>query len=177
MKNFKFLPFMLLITFLSANIYALDINENYDFSPKNRLLTPKEQATKQAALNYAKFWNTGKEQYLKQSLHQDFIDKNLPEGRAQGIEGPKNASVFFRNAIPDLTCEIEELYIVEDRAIVRYRFKGNFSGSFGDTKGKSQIIDFSAIDMYKVKQGKIIENWHLEDNLTLMKQLELVKLS
>ena len=32
-----------------------------------------------------------------------------------------------------------------------------------------------AFDLYRVKDGRIVENWHLEDNLTLLKQLGAIK--
>ena len=171
MKNIKA---TILLILLSFNALSQDINQDYQLSPKESQLTTQERETKKAALNYAKFWNTGDEHYLQLALHQNFLDKNLPEGRAQGIEGPKDASVFFRKAVPDLNCTIEAIYIIEDKAVVRLNFKGSFSGDFGNKKGRSQKINFSAVDMYTVKEGKIIENWHLEDNLTLMKQLGAV---
>ena len=174
MKKQLTLPLLSLLILFSLNAFSADINQDYQFSPQKRQLTSQERGTKSAALNYAKFWNTGNEHYLQLSLHENFTDKNLPKGRKQGIQGPKDASIFFRKAVPDLTCTIEALYIIEDKAIVRLKFQGHFSGNFGEKKGKSQVISFSAVDMYKVAEGKIIENWHLEDNLTLMKQLEAI---
>lgn len=39
-------------------------------------------------------------------------------------------------------------------------------------RGKGQAIDFYAFDLYQVDaQGRISDNWHLEDNLTLLRQL------
>jgi predicted ester cyclase len=50
-------------------------------------------------------------------------------------------------------------------------FHGKFTGTFGKLKGKGQKIDFIATDIYEIADGKIVANWHIEDNLTLMKQL------
>jgi predicted ester cyclase len=38
-------------------------------------------------------------------------------------------------------------------------------------QGRGQTINFIAIDIYRVAKARIAENWHLEDNLTLQKQL------
>ena len=39
-------------------------------------------------------------------------------------------------------------------------------------QGQGQAIDFYAFDLYQVNaQGRISDNWHLEDNLTLLRQL------
>lgn len=62
-----------------------------------------------------------------------------------------------------------------DRVSVRLHFRGHFTGQFGTVQGAGQAVDFAAFDLYRVEDGRIAENWHLEDNLTLMQQLGLVK--
>ena len=86
------------------------------------------------------------------------------------------ASKNFRASIPDLRAEIEELLVVKDRAVVRYIFTGHFSGRFKDLKGDGREISFRAVDVYRVQNGQISDNCHLEDNLSLMQQLGAVKL-
>jgi predicted ester cyclase len=57
----------------------------------------------------------------------------------------------------------------------RLRFRGHFSGSFGGRQGDGRAIDFIATDIYRIDaEGRIAENWHLEDNLTLLQQLGVV---
>jgi predicted ester cyclase len=41
-------------------------------------------------------------------------------------------------------------------------------------QGKGEVIDFIATDIHRIVNGRIAENWHLEDNLTLLQQLGLV---
>jgi predicted ester cyclase len=128
-----------------------------------------------AARRYAAFWNTGEPRYAEAALAQNFIDRTLPSGRPQGLKGVLEASKNFRAAIPDLTAEIEELLAVNDRAVVRYTFMGHFTGAFKDLKGDGRAISFRAVDIYRVQNGQISDNWHLEDNLSLMQQLGVVK--
>ena len=84
------------------------------------------------------------------------------------------ASKNFRAAVPDLSANIEELLIVKDRAVARYIFTGHFTGNFKDVKGDGREISFRAVDIYRVQNGKISDNWHLEDNLTFLQQIGLV---
>jgi predicted ester cyclase len=128
-----------------------------------------------AARRYAAFWNTGEARYAEAALAQNFVDRTLPSGRPQGLKGVLEASKNFRAAIPDLRAEIEDLLVVNDRAVVRYTFTGHFSGTFKDLKGDGREISFSAVDVYRVQSGQISDNWHLEDNLSLMQQLGVVK--
>lgn len=132
----------------------------------------QRQAQILAARRYYTFWHTGDARFAKAVLASNFMDLNLPEGRPQGPEGPLQAAEFFRAAVPDLKAEVVEMLIVGDRVIGRLRFTGHFTGTFKNQQGKGQPIDFSAVDIYRIAQGKIVENWHLEDNLTLLQQLD-----
>lgn len=125
----------------------------------------------QAARTYAQFWNTGDSALARQVLAPDFIDRTLPPGRAQGPDGPLQASRTFRTAVPDLRAEATDIVAGGDRVAVRLRFTGHFTGTFDGRQGHGERIDFQAFDLYRIEDGKIAENWHLEDNLTLLQQL------
>src|SRR6266496_2239460 len=147
--------------------------------PRSIILTAGHTQSAQpvilAARRYAAFWNTGEARYAEATLAQNFLDRTLPSGRPQGFKGVLEASKNFRAAIPDLRTEIEELLVVKDRAVVRYIFTGHFTGRFKDLKGDGREIGFRAVDVYRVQNGQISDNWHLEDNLSLMQQLGAVK--
>lgn len=140
-------------------------------------VTPQKQLddVTMAARTYAAFWNTGYAAFAEAALSDAFIDRTLPQGRPQGKTGPIEASKGLRAAVPDLKAAMEELIVAGDRAVVRLSFTGHFIGTFGELRGKGEPISFRAIDIYRVQDGKILENWHLEDNLTLMQQLGAVK--
>ncbi|MCS0632883.1 ester cyclase [Telluria mixta] len=134
----------------------------------------QRDAEMQAARRYATFWHTGDERFARAALAADFTDRTLPPGRAQGVSGPLAASRFVRTAIPDLQADLLQLIVAGDRVTVHYRFHGHFTGRWADKRGEGQAIDFIATDIYRVADGKIADNWHIEDNLTLMQQLGLV---
>ncbi|MGI2068853.1 ester cyclase [Shewanella baltica] len=133
--------------------------------------SPQAQVIARAALLYASFWSSGDVRFAHSALATGFIDRTLPAGRAQGITGPLEASKAFRAAVPDLSVSVEHLLVVGDRAVVRLRFNGRFTGVFGEQQGQGQKIDFRAVDMYRVRDGFITDNWHLEDYQTLFSQL------
>ena len=137
---------------------------------------PQRQAMSLAARRYYAFWDTGDVVYANAALAPDFVDRNLPAGRPQGPAGPVFASKNFRSAVPDLRLVVEEMLIVGDRVIGRLRFTGHFTGTFGARQGDGRAIDFIATDIYRIANGRIAENWHLEDNLTLLQQLGAVRL-
>lgn len=126
------------------------------------------------ARRYYAFWNTGDERYAREALAPDFIDLNLPDGRPQGPQGPLVASRGFRQAVPDLALMVEHAWIVGDQIISQLHFSGHFTGNFQGHAGDGRAIAFNAVDIYTIKNGRIVSNWHLEDNLSLLKQLGLI---
>ena len=127
-----------------------------------------------AARRYDTFWNTGDEALARSALAPNFIDNTLPPGRPQGLTGPLAASKVIRAAIPDMGCEIEQMIVAGDRVVAHLRFHGHFTGRFGRIQGQGQTINFIATDIYRVVDGRVAENWHIEDNLTLQQQLGLI---
>jgi predicted ester cyclase len=141
----------------------------------DRRSLPREQADAQiiAARRYDTFWNTGEEALARAALAPNFVDNTLPAGRPQGVAGALAASRFMRIGIPDLHCEIEQMIVAGDRVVTHLRFRGHFTGRFGQIQGQGQTINFIATDIYRVVDGHVVENWHIEDNLTLQQQLGL----
>lgn len=130
--------------------------------------------TVQAATAFYDFWNTGDKARLQAAISPDFVDHTLPPGRPQGPEGPAFASDNFRKAVPDLSVEIEKMVVANDYVTVHMVFSGHFTGRFGDAAGKGQAIRFIATDLIRVSHGKVVDNWHIEDNLTFVQQAGLV---
>jgi|SRR5664279_771646 len=165
---------MLAAISMMSGIPAAELN-----APKRLIVDaslPKAQVDAQilAARRYDTFWNTGEEALARSALALDFVDRTLPPGRAQGVPGPLAASKFVRAAIPDLSCEIEQMIVAGDRVVTHLHFHGHFTGRFKETEGKGEAIDFIATDIYRVRDERISENWHPEDNLTLLQQLRQV---
>lgn len=56
--------------------------------------------------------------------------------------------------------------------------RGDVRGQLVDqrhTEGQGQTVDFIATDLLKVTNGRITDNWHIEDNLTLLSQMGVAK--
>ncbi len=143
----------------------------------DRSLSPADaaQMIKTARLFYA-FWDTGNEEYASAAVDNDFRDNTLPAGRPQGPRGLLYASQTFRSAVPDLHCTIEDLLVSRDKITARLLFTGTHKGEFMGHPATGKPVKFFAIDIMRIRGGKIVEDWHLEDNLTLLEQLGVVSL-
>lgn len=76
--------------------------------------------------------------------------------------------------MPDLTVTVVQRLAVGDRVVNHLRFTGRFTGHFLGVAGKGQAIDFIATDILRVAGGRVTDNWHLEDNLTFLRQAGLL---
>jgi len=137
---------------------------------------PRAQAKAQilAARRYDTFWTSGDESLARAALSTGFMDRTLPPGRPQGIDGPLAASKVVHAAVPDIHCDVTQMIVAGDRVVSHLHFTGHFTGEFKGVKGNGQVVDFIATDIYRVADGRIVENWHLEDNLTFLQQLGVV---
>jgi predicted ester cyclase len=162
---------------LSPAAFASDSVKINDLSVAASIPAAQRDATVKAARAFYGFWNTGDEALLKQAIAPSFTDRTLPPGRPQGPEGPAAASRQFRAAVPDLKVVVEKMIVAGDYVTVHMKFTGHFTGRFGQTQGNGQPIAFVATDLVKVENGLITDNWHIEDNLTLLQQMGVAKTS
>src|ERR1700722_16131535 len=137
----------------------------------------QRDATVKAIDAFYEFWNTGDEESLRRAIAPTFTDHTLPPGRPQGPEGPAFASRQFRAAVPDLAVTVQKTIVAGHYVTVHMRFSGHFTGRFGQTQGRGQPIAFIATDLVKVGLRGITDNWQIEDNLTLLQQMDVAKVA
>jgi predicted ester cyclase len=162
---------------LSAPAFAAEGVQINELVVATQIPDAQRDANVKAARAFYEFWNTGDEAILKQAIGPTFTDHTLPPGRPQGPEGPALASRQFRAAVPDLNVTVEKMIVAADYITVHMSFAGHFTGTFAKAKGKGQPISFIATDLLKVENGRITDNWHIEDNLTLLKQMGVAKVA
>jgi predicted ester cyclase len=162
-------------TCLSAPVAAAGVKID-DLVVATSISQTQRDATVRAVSAFYEFWNTGDEALLKKAIAPNFTDRTLPPGRPQGPQGPVFAFQHFRTAVPDFAVEVKRMVVAGDYVTVHLGMTGHFTGTFDQTQGKGQSISFIATDLLKVQNGRIADNWHIEDNLTLLQQMGVAKL-
>jgi predicted ester cyclase len=162
---------------LSAPALAADSVRINDLVVAEPVSDAQREATMKAVRAFYDFWNTGDEDLLNEAIAPNFIDHTLPPGRPQGPQGPAFASRQFRAAVPDLKVTVEKMIVAGAYVTVHMSFTGHFTGRFGQTQGKGQPTPFIATDLVKIENGRITDNWHIEDNLTLLQEMGVAKVS
>jgi len=164
-----------LTLWLSTPALAADSVKINDLIVTAPIPDAQRDATMKAVRAFYNFWNTGDEALLKDALASNFTDHTLPQGRPQGPEGPAFVSRRFRAAVPDLKVTVEKMIVAGDYVTVHMNFTGHFTGRFGQTQGDGQSVPFIATDIVKIENGRITDNWHIEDNLALLQKMGVAK--
>lgn len=95
-------------------------------------------------------------------------------GEVRGREGFKAVLGRFRSAFPGFTTEIEDLVAEGDRVAVRHTHRAVHTGEFAGVPPTGMPIEVPGIEILRVRDGQIVEFWHMDDFLGLMQQLGAV---
>ena len=107
-----------------------------------------------------------------QFLTDDFVINlaGMPfqmHGREAWIQ---NAETMQR-AFPGIQARIDDIFSADDRVAVRLTFQGAHKGDFLGIPATGRDVDYTSIELYRVADGKLAEEWISSDTATLMRQL------
>jgi steroid delta-isomerase-like uncharacterized protein len=92
-------------------------------------------------------------------------------GELAGIEGPRATVEHRLAAFPDLRSQVEDLIAVDDKVIVRVRWTGTQTGDYAGVPATGKPVDVRVISIWRFENGRAVENWTLQDQLSLLKQV------
>lgn len=77
----------------------------------------------------------------------------------------------FRSAFPDITVEVEDVVAADDRVAFRSTMRGTHQGEFLGIEPTGRKVTVVLVDILRIEDGKIVEQWGGPDLLDLLKQL------
>jgi predicted ester cyclase len=89
-------------------------------------------------------------------------------------EQAKQGFTAFRSAFPDWREEIVDVVAEEDRVVGRFKCSGTHRGEMMSIAPTGRRMEVDEVYFLRVQDGKFVEFWGLEDNLTRMRQLGLL---
>ena len=92
----------------------------------------------------------------------------------QGLEAFKQGLSLFLTAFPDARFTIEDMIVEGDRVVVRYTFRGTHTGNFMGIAPTGKQVTVTEIEIFRVANGRGVENWTNSDDLGLLQQLGVV---
>jgi steroid delta-isomerase-like uncharacterized protein len=106
-------------------------------------------------------------------LSPDFVNHDMP-APSPGPEGFRQMLGMFRAAFPDMNVNLEEVLGDGDKVVTRGFFSGTHKGEFMGVPASGASINVKYIDVWRIQDGKITDNWVRLDLLGLMQQVGAV---
>ncbi|MEH0152490.1 ester cyclase [Limibacter armeniacum] len=132
----------------------------------------KLQAT---AMEYMKIWNAGNADLLYKYADSDIIaDYTHFEKSYRGIADYKSVLEMTYNFFPDLKITIENLLPdeAEQKITVEWKYDGTHkNGNLFGVESSGKKISVSGITILEIKNGLVIKEKGIVDNLSLLMQL------
>jgi steroid delta-isomerase-like uncharacterized protein len=121
---------------------------------------------------YDEVWAKGNLEVADELFADEYERHDFRESEpAAGPEGQKQIAGVFRAAFPDLTWEIDFLLADGDFVVGRWTAAGTHLGSWAGVEPTGRSMRFSAINVFRFSNGKVVELWNHRDDLGLMQQL------
>ena len=89
----------------------------------------------------------------------------------RGREAWKSNAEIMQTAFPGIQAEIDDIFGAEDRVAVRLTFRGTHRGEFLGIAPTGRDVVFMSLELYRVVDGQLAEEWISSDLTTLMRQL------
>ena len=96
-------------------------------------------------------------------------DPNSLEVR--GPEEEKQLIAVYRSAFPDLHFTLEDMVAEDDRGATRLRISATHKGELLGIPPTENRLSFTAMEIYRLREGKIDEQWVNVDTLGMMQQI------
>ena len=110
--------------------------------------------------------------WMDKHIAPDFVrhDPGLPF-EVRGPAGVLQLHDALLPAFPDMALPLEDFVAEGEKVLVRLRVRGTHTGAFGDMAATGRKIDIGVLDLFQIRDNRLIEHWALLDNLGMLKQL------
>jgi predicted ester cyclase len=88
-----------------------------------------------------------------------------------GIKGIKSEVASQRTAFPDWNEKVDDIIAEGDRVVIRFTSSGSQRGAFAGIAPTGRKVTIHEAAIYRVADGKIVEQWGFPDSQSLMQQL------
>jgi len=111
---------------------------------------------------------------LDELIASDFTDHNPNPGQPPGLEGLKQFISSMHNVLSGLQVDIEDMVAEGDKVVARLRISGTHQGEFLGNAPTGNQVAFTAIDILRIDNGKLVEHWGNLDELGMLRQLGVI---
>ena len=117
-------------------------------------------------------WNLGRLDVVTEIFAEDYVRHDLRPGNPlPGPAGQKRIAADFRAAFPDLHTTLDLIAAEGDLVVTRWTTAGTHTGQWGNIPPTGKRAVFSGVNIFRIRDGKVVELWNHRDDLGLMQHL------
>lgn len=134
-------------------------------------LKSENSSIKEIAEKYANsVWNAKEISVIDQLIHPDVLIHSLL-GDFRGNKAMKDIVQAWLKGFPDLLVSNELVISENDLVSIQWKAKGTHKGEFKGRKATGNIVSYSGVTVYRIKNGQIVEYWAYLDMQHLLNQI------
>ena len=118
------------------------------------------------------FWNNHNIAVFEKYHAVDFI-AHYPEGDLNGEQFKGLCKAYF-SAFPDLHVTIDDIIAEGDKVVKVWSTNSTNKGDFMGIPATGTQIVVTGMEVFRIADGKIAENWIIMDNLGMLQQLGVI---
>lgn len=108
---------------------------------------------------------------LDKFMSRDIVDHNPAAGQAAGLAGVKASLLGFFAMSSDIRAR-NDLVITKGNYVTVYSTaSGTQTGDLLGIKATNKPFQIHTLDIWRVKDGKLVEGWHVEELLGILTQV------
>ena len=123
---------------------------------------------------YDEVINQGRLDILDELYVDGYVNDVAPFGLSKGVDGLRRLFEEFMIGIPDQHIEYEVLLSTPGQMITKWKLTGTHTGTFFGIPATGRKISMEGVDIENFKDGRISRHWGVEDQLTLLGQIDAI---
>ena len=108
-------------------------------------------------------------------MHPEYVFRS-PGQEVHGLDGLRGVIGGYRTAFPDLKMTVDDLVVAGEKAVVSFTLTGTHKGDLMGIAATGKPIKVSGMVLSRLEDGRIVEEWEVLDQLTMLQQLGVVSL-
>lgn len=100
-----------------------------------------------------------------------YFSEDVVFNNSKGVKQQLAGMQSIRSAFPDFHLIIEDQIAEGDKVVTRVTFQGTHRGEFRGIAPTGKQIKYSGIAIDRIVERKVVEMWHVADQLTLLQQV------
>ena len=110
---------------------------------------------------------------LDELATEDYQEHDPFPGQGEGLSGLKTRTEMIRDGLAP-SFAVEDVIHDGDKLVVRWVNSGTHVGDFAGIPPTNKSFSIAGIDIFRLRDGKLAEHWHVVDQLSMLQQLGLI---